>query len=195
MNTQILSPRRGQTGKVFYAPHYHEGSVVDVEMDDGLSMFSKSSLEDLTRKYGEIILLPLEEAAQRQKMRFISKPILITQAKYHEMLEVLPPIKFRGGHDCESFMLQEFTYADITAIYCRIGASYFQLKDTCALTHDEIVQKCMEANLEINIMFEFDGQIISLADLLVHNIEDEALCEWAVEAPVGGWFDGCVRIA
>lgn len=40
---------------------------------------------------------------------------------YHEFLEILPPLNWRGG----SFLMREFCFGSITTKYTREGESYF----------------------------------------------------------------------
>jgi hypothetical protein len=73
---------------------------------------------------------------------FTTGPVEITAERFDEMLNVLPPMKWRGGRGAQSFMMCEFTYADITDIFCEIRGRYFTLSDSCTLTHEDIMQRC-----------------------------------------------------
>ena len=73
---------------------------------------------------------------------FKHDPVEITGERFHEMLEVLPPMKWRGGHGAQSFMCPEFTCADVTAIFCEIRGRYFELADSFTLTHEQILSRC-----------------------------------------------------
>lgn len=75
---------------------------------------------------------------------FKHAPVEITAERFDEMLNVLPPMKWRGGRGEQSFMMCEFTIAYITTIFCEIAGRYFEMADSYTLTHADIVSKCRE---------------------------------------------------
>lgn len=85
------------------------------------------------------------EAIEHNENCLIRPPEEITEEKYVEMLEVLPPLDWVQRQVESSFKLSEFTSGQITAIYCRLGDRYFELSDRCSLSHSEIVAKCKTA--------------------------------------------------
>ena len=97
-------------------------------------------------EYGTALtVLPFEEAQTRYESTFKSDPVEITEARYHEMLGVLPPHDWRGSGDAESFKLIERTAGSITGIYVRIGDRHFHLSDSIFMKHDAIVARVRES--------------------------------------------------
>jgi len=47
----------------------------------------------------------------------------ITEARFQEMLEILPPRKWRRGADLETFNMMEFQIGDVTDQFARITLS------------------------------------------------------------------------
>src|SRR5208337_362410 len=66
-------------------------------------------------------------------------PVEITEEKFQEMLEVLPPKNWVNRGRTETFKLAEHTYGPITAIFCRIGDKHYTLEDDVSTPHDAIV--------------------------------------------------------
>jgi hypothetical protein len=52
-------------------------------------------------------------------------PVEITRAKFWEMLEVLPPLKWEDRGGFESFLMSEFTSGPYTQQYVRRGDRYY----------------------------------------------------------------------
>jgi hypothetical protein len=73
---------------------------------------------------------------------FKSGPVEISAERFNEMLNILPPMKWRGSRGQQTFMMCEFTYADITTIFCCLGERYFEMSDSFTLTHQNIVERC-----------------------------------------------------
>lgn len=72
----------------------------------------------------------------------VKNPISITEDRWDEMLNVLPPMNWRSGSGSESFMICEATALDLHSTFCRIGQQYFEMTDRQSLTHQEIAEKC-----------------------------------------------------
>lgn len=87
---------------------------------------------------------PIGYTSNPRAEEFLGGPVEITEARWYEMLEVLPPLKWRGGGGTQSFMMCEFTIDDITDIFCKIDGRYFSLSDRFTITHEEIVRRCLE---------------------------------------------------
>ena len=75
--------------------------------------------------------------------KYTRPPKRITQARFWEMLEVLPPDDWQRFADHESFKLCEFDCGNVTGIYCRIGEEYWEMHDNYRMPHLAIVAACM----------------------------------------------------
>lgn len=63
----------------------------------------------------------------------------ITQERFDDMLEVMPPLLWRNAGNTESFMLCEAYINDWHLTFCRIGQKYYEMRVRNSLTHQEIV--------------------------------------------------------
>lgn len=98
-------------------------------------------------EYGTALtVLPLDEAADRYEATFKSGPVEITEARFMEMLEVLPPHDWRNTGDAESFKLIERTAGSITGIYARVGRRYFHLSDSITTPHADIIARIRDSD-------------------------------------------------
>jgi hypothetical protein len=114
--------------------------------DDGKSSICKESLEQVQLRFPGAEIWDFDKAIElkvaHDRAKYSSPPTEISEERWIEMLEVLPPMKWRGKYGSESFMISEALTFDIRSIFCRIGNRYFELCDTDTLTHDQIVEKC-----------------------------------------------------
>jgi hypothetical protein len=132
------------TTQCYYVPG--STSIIDEVTEDGLTFHFKNTFEEVLERYPGAELWEAEKAFEEIHRltyeRYISAPVEITEDRFDEMLNVLPPMKWRQGHGSESFMISESLTMDIRSIYCRIGDHYFEMSDRQSLTHREICDKC-----------------------------------------------------
>ena len=64
---------------------------------------------------------------------------------FHEMLDVLPPGKWRRSENYEAFFVTEALAADIHAWYVRIGERYWTLNRSCTRDADSIIDEVATA--------------------------------------------------
>lgn len=86
-------------------------------------------------------LVTVEEAQERFARANYQQISEIDEARFMDMLEVLPPLDWRGTSDSQSFKLSEMYSGNITNIFAQYGMRYFQMHNQCTLTHDEIMEK------------------------------------------------------
>jgi hypothetical protein len=64
----------------------------------------------------------------------------ITQERFWDMLECLPPCKWTGmGTRQESFHVSEHLSGDIVSWFVQLDGRYFQIDDRYTLTHREVI--------------------------------------------------------
>lgn len=96
----------------------------------------------LAATYGpDLVLLTSDEALDRYEARFISGVEEIPEARFHEMLNILPPMGWKTDSDGESFKMCEYTAGRVTAIYVRIGKRYASFCDHASTPHRECCRR------------------------------------------------------
>lgn len=90
--------------------------------------------DDIYQKYVDQFRTPLEQ---------------IDRERWEEMLNVLPPLKWRHKGTGQSFMLSEFTSGNITLICIKHKGldgiwEYWQMHDYASLTHEQIMARLSE---------------------------------------------------
>ena len=70
------------------------------------------------------------------------KPLTeVTEERFDEMLNVLPPSKWRGGAGAQSFHLCEYLSGNIVLWLMELNGRYFQCQDVDSLTHVELMER------------------------------------------------------
>ena len=140
---------------VFYVPG--RTGIVDLAiMRDGVlrSQVYNETIDELRQRYPGAQVGQLGPVAQATDDAFRSPPVEITQQRFWDMLEVLPPVAWVRRTieenkdqtlDNESFKISERTCGSITAIFCRIGSRYFELQDSITMRHDDILRAVLLA--------------------------------------------------
>ena len=132
--------------KVFYQPG--KPGIIDVAIErNGVLTggYSGETLEAVQVRYPGAMIGELGPVCAASEEMFKSKPARITEERFIEMLEVLPPVGWVRRDGCESFKLSERTSGNITAIFARIGADYFEMQDSIFTKHDAIIADCKVA--------------------------------------------------
>lgn len=83
-----------------------------------------------------------DNAFAHMRAGYLKPASVVTKERFWEMLEVLPPVDWKRSDTTESFKISERTIADLTSIFARIGDQYFELCDSCKLSHDQIIARC-----------------------------------------------------
>lgn len=136
--------------------YYVEGSDSMIDTVDpltGLTTCFKETKDQIVDRYPGANLVPIDDAiAAIRKVidkKYITIPSVTTEEEWMDLLCVLPPKNYNTSDRATSFMLEEFTIADITTIGCNIDDIYFTFSDRCTLTHFEILEKCYLAHPDL----------------------------------------------
>ena len=98
-----------------------------------------------------LIILPVVDAWQRHENSFKSELVEITRDRFHEMLNILPPVAWNyNDPSFESFKMSERTTGSITTIFVRIHDRYFAFSDTCTPPHRVCVARVLEKFFSVN---------------------------------------------
>ena len=124
---------------VFYVPG-KPGIIDVVHPVSKRGGYSGETLEEMRLRYPGAEIADWDTVLQASDDMFRSAPIEITEARFMEMLEVLPPVGWTQRNGCESFKLSERTSGNITAIFARVGNRYFEMSDSIAMPHDKIIE-------------------------------------------------------
>lgn len=124
-------------------------TIIDTISDiTGLSSIGDETLEETQQRHPGAIICSFDKACEQIYIascaKYKSDPEEVDLERWDEALNCLPPMKWRGEHTTESFMICEAMTADLHTILCRIGDRYFRLCDSKSLTHGEIVSLCRE---------------------------------------------------
>lgn len=129
---------------VFYVPG--RPGIIDVAiLRDGVLRggYSNETREEMDKRYPGVQIGDLWTVAAQSEEMFKRAPARISEERFIEMLEVLPPVGWTRRNSAETFKLSERTSGNITAIFCRIGTQYFEMQDSIFMSHDAIVHACM----------------------------------------------------
>lgn len=134
--------------KCFYVPG--ERNIIDTMTDDGLSSVFKETFEQVKQRHPNAEIWEFEDAWKEverlSREKYTAALEEIARERFWEMLEILPPMKWRGDSESftESFMISEGVWGDLHSIFCRIGDRYFEMCDRRSLSHEEICNKCLQ---------------------------------------------------
>ena len=131
--------------KVFYQPG--KPGIIDLAIERAGVLtggYSGETLDAMRLRYPDAEVGELGPVSAASEEMFKCKPVGITEARFVEMLEVLPPVGWVQRDGCESFKLSERTSGNITAIFARIGTQYFELQDSIFTKHEQIIAACKE---------------------------------------------------
>ena len=98
------------------------------------------TLEQVTVRYPDTVVGQLGPVWEQHENSLKSAPVEIDEARFTEMLDVLPPHGWHRQQSSESFKLSERTSGSITAIFCRIKDRYFEMQNHIYLTHEDILR-------------------------------------------------------
>ncbi|TDT50846.1 hypothetical protein DFO53_4573 [Enterobacter sp. AG5470] len=102
------------------------------------SKISGMTLAQMREDMPDMELIPSEEAVKRENEGHRLPWHEITEERYIDQLEVLPPMHWRTLAGCESFKSSEMYAADVTSIFARFRGRFFECRDLFTLTPQQI---------------------------------------------------------
>mgnify|MGYP004708462247 CR=1 FL=1 len=123
---------RIDTGSVFsQAIVLKDGSIV--------SLFSFETLEELQVQYADMALMTEEQADALFCTRLFRPWEEISEARWFDQLEVLPPLDWCSTSAGETFKSSEMYSGKVTHIFAHIRGRYFECRDYTWKKHADLV--------------------------------------------------------
>ncbi|MFK3711552.1 DUF1419 domain-containing protein [Leclercia adecarboxylata] len=124
----------------FYVPS-HNTVYAWAKQQNGewVTEFGAKTLDTVRSMYPDAELMPFAQVQIMQNIGYRREWTEITQARYVNQLESLPPMDWCRGYGGESFKSMEFTGGDVTAIFVRYGERFFECRDLHTLTHRALI--------------------------------------------------------
>lgn len=135
------------TEPVFYVPGHLEAGrapvILDAAIRDGggeyRGTYMLQSLSDVRKTYPDARIGDLETVMEEKRQFYRRVFSEITEDEFRHALGLMPPVDWQRTESAESFKMSERLFANITAIYCRLGARYFRFNDGVTMSHAHIV--------------------------------------------------------
>lgn len=132
--------------QVLYSPG---SDRVRTELKDGRCRYTGKSAAEIMAEDESLQVMSWEEVEplldEAWQKKYCSEPEQITEERFDEMLNILPPCRWVRGYGVESFYLSERLAGNIVSIFCRIGKTYWSFNAPASVGHDEIVRRCQAA--------------------------------------------------
>ncbi len=123
---------RIDTGKVFsQAIALKDGSIV--------SVFSFETLEELQVQYADMALMTEDKADALYCTRLFRPWEEISEARWIDQLDVLPPLDWCSTPAGETFKSSEMYSGKVTHIFAQIRGRYFECRDYAWKKHADLV--------------------------------------------------------
>ncbi|VYU36904.1 hypothetical protein [Metakosakonia massiliensis] len=137
MNVNTLSA----TPMAFYQPS--RARIWDYAVMAGgewRTRFGGQTLVQLREEFPDMTLISSDIALVCENEQFRSPWVEITESRYIDQLEVLPPVDWCRSTAGESFKSMEMYGGDVTTIFARRAGRFFECRDLHTLTHAAIVE-------------------------------------------------------
>jgi hypothetical protein len=115
-----------------------ETHIIDlVHPDDGLTLHDHGDAETVRSRYPGAVRMNCDEAWNlidtAALVRYRKDVTEVSEQRFMDALNVLPPVGWTSTHGVESFKLSECLWGNITDIFARLGDCYFVLSDDIRL--------------------------------------------------------------
>jgi len=104
-----------------------------------VSTFGDAGLDEMRHYCAEIQLVSEAEAMAMENARYRKPWEEISEERYIDQLEVLPPVDWHWGV-CESFKSSEMYGGDVTSIIAKYRGRFFECRDLISLTPGDILE-------------------------------------------------------
>lgn len=109
-------------------------TCIDMVTPDGRSQIERQTLEEIQARYPGAEISDLETWSAAKEKALCTEPEEITEERFWEMLEVLPPQRWQRGRTlddkpCQSFEMCEHLSGRVTSIVCEVAGRFFTWND------------------------------------------------------------------
>lgn len=123
-----------------------ETHIVDlIHPDDGLTLHFSDDETAIRGRHVTARRMTCDEAGQQiddAALALYRKDVVeITEERFMDALNVLPPVGWVTRAGVESFRISERIWGNITDIYARLGSRYFRLSDDIRLSPSVIAER------------------------------------------------------
>jgi hypothetical protein len=110
--------------------------------------WGQNSLPELQEIYTDMALMSMTDFIKLQDDKYRTPVREITQERYIDQLEVLPPMDWCRTNAGESFKSMEMYAGDVTSIFVQTEGRFFEFRDVSTLSHAAVL-----ARVETEILF------------------------------------------
>ncbi|MEI2630579.1 hypothetical protein [Erwinia aphidicola] len=129
--------------KVFYSPSLFIGWHAVRVSGKWRTRADGRTLGELRQTWPDMVLVKLSEYQALSAARHCTPVKEIDEARFTDQLEVLPPEdwQYPGKGQGQSFKSSEYWSGDVTAIFAHVQGRFFEFRDRCTLSHQDIVAR------------------------------------------------------
>jgi hypothetical protein len=115
--------------------------------------WGQKTLAVLQENYPDMAVMSVAALIDLQNDKYRTPVAEITQERYIDQLEVLPPMDWCRSNHGESFKSMEMYAGDVTSIFVRATGRFFEFRDVCTLTHAQVLARVETEVLSGNASF------------------------------------------
>jgi len=120
-----------------------------VTLPDGreVGLYSGKTREELSAQLKtEVLVMDTDAFTKMRDESYVTDPKPITEGRFYEALDCLPPLRWVTRQGVESFRFCELYSGNITSIFARTGKEYWEFRDRVDMSDEDLVQKVMAAS-------------------------------------------------
>lgn len=115
--------------------------------------WGQKTLAVLQENYPDMAVMSVAALIDLQNDKYRTPIAEITQERYIDQLEVLPPMDWCRSNNGESFKSMEMYAGDVTSIFVRAAGRFFEFRDVCTLSHAQVLARVETDMLSGNTAF------------------------------------------
>lgn len=139
---KLLRNMRNHPDDAIVAFSRSHGHVVRVMADGMHRKLRRESLEKDLARFPDLELGTMSEATAVLERHYITLPKVITEGRFNDALDSLPPRGYTDRNGNVSFKLAEMLYGAVTTIFARVDGVYYEFDDRLSMKHEAIVAWC-----------------------------------------------------
>lgn len=120
-------------------------SIIDLIDSDGLTSVMRQTAAQVRERYPDAVEKDFDEAYGLFLAASITPPERITEERFLDMLNVLPPVRWVATPSFEHFELSEHINGPIVAYFVRAASDYWQFQDKAGMSTAQIVERITAA--------------------------------------------------
>ena len=120
-------------------------TIIDYITPGGVTFYGGKTLAECQAEDPDAEIMDADAAFTKYEYGFVRAPVEVTEERFHDALNVLPPCKWTGPGTTESFYVSERIAGNVVSWFVRTSSKFYRVDTFATRTHGELLRMIADA--------------------------------------------------